>query len=110
MNVNFNGYGENVATFMADETVQVGAPVKMSTDGTVTASSATENFCGICIAVRDGYASVQLAGYVTMPAKSKISVGYQKLAASVDNTIAVNSSAREFLVINSTETEVGFIL
>ncbi len=110
MNVNFNGFGENVATFMADNKVVAGAPVKMSTDGTVTASSATESFCGVCIAVRDGYASVQLAGYVTVPTKSKIAVGYQKLAASVDNTVAVNSSAREYLVLNSTETEVGFIL
>lgn len=110
MNVNFNGYGENVATFMADSKVQAGSPVKMSADGTVTASSATEPFCGVCIAVRDGYASVQLAGYVTMPTKSKIAVGYQKLTASVDNTVAVNTSGREYLVINSTETEVGFIL
>lgn len=110
MNVNFNGYGENVATFIADGTVVAGAPVKMSTDGTVTISSATEPFCGICIAVRDGYASVQLAGYVTMPAKSKIAIGYQKLAASTDNTVVVNTSGREYLVINSTATEVGFIL
>lgn len=110
MNVNFNGYGENVATFMADSKVQAGSPVKMSADGTVTASSTTEPFCGVCIAVRDGYASVQLAGYVTMPTKSKIAVGYQKLTASVDNTVAVNTSGREYLVINSTETEVGFIL
>lgn len=110
MNVNFNGYGENVATFMADETVQAGAPVKMSADGTVAVCSANEPFCGICIAVRDGYASVQLSGYVTMPAKEKIAVGYQKLAASTDNTVAVNTSGKEKLVINSTETEVGFIL
>lgn len=110
MNVNFNGYGENVATFMADSKVQAGSPVKMSTDGTVTISSATEPFCGICLAVRDGYATVQLSGYVTMPTNSKIEVGYQKLAASVDNTVVVNSSAREYLVLNSTETEVGFIL
>lgn len=110
MNVNFNGFGENVATFMADSKVVAGAPVKMSTDGTVTISSATEPFCGVCIAVRDGYASVQLKGYVTMPAKSKIAVGYQKLTASVENTVAVNTSGREFLVLNSTDTEVGFIL
>lgn len=110
MNVNFNGYGENVATFMADETVQAGAPVKMSTDGTVALCSANEAFCGICVGVRDGYASVQLAGYVTMQTNEKIAVGYQKLAASTDNTVAVNDAGREMLVINSTETEAGFIL
>ncbi len=110
MSINFNGLGENVATFMTTDKVQVGTPVKMSTNDTVTACSVTEPFCGICISVRDGYASIQLAGYVTMPTKSKIGVGYQKLTASLNNTVAVNSSGRDFLVINSTETKVGFIL
>ena len=38
MNVNFNGYGENVATFIADKTItEAGVPVKMldSTDTSV---------------------------------------------------------------------------
>ena len=34
MNVNFNGYGENIATFIADSGLtQTGVPVKMSDDG-----------------------------------------------------------------------------
>ena len=36
MNVNFNGYGENVATFVADSSLTAaGVPVKITADGTV---------------------------------------------------------------------------
>ena len=36
MNVNFNGFGENAATFIADETLtEAGVPVKMKDNGTV---------------------------------------------------------------------------
>lgn len=35
MNVNFNGYGENAATFIADKTItEAGVPVKMKDNGT----------------------------------------------------------------------------
>lgn len=111
MNVNFNGYGENAATFEADSTLTAaGVPVKISGDGTVAACASGENFCGICTGLRAGYAAVQLAGYVTMPAKSKIEAGYKKLAAGADGCVAVASAGREYLVVNSTADTVGFIL
>ena len=82
MNVNFNGYDENVLTFEAGINLKTaGVPVKMTDDGKVTACTSGEVFCGICLSLRGGYATVQLKGYVTMPAKSKIAVGYKKLAA-----------------------------
>ena len=41
MNVNFNGYGENVLTFIADSSlVEPGGFVKMTADGTVGKCSA----------------------------------------------------------------------
>ena len=65
MNVNFNGAGENVLTFIADSSVtEAGIPVKVSADGTVAKCGANEPFCGICVGVRNGYAAVQIAGYV----------------------------------------------
>lgn len=111
MNVNFNGYGENVLTFIADSSLtEAGVPVKISADGTVAKCSGNDNFCGVCVGLRGGYAAVQLAGYVRMPAPSKIAVGYKKLAAGSNNDVAVNSSGRELLVVDSTANEVGFIL
>ena len=111
MNINFNGYGENVLTFIADSSITApGVPVKISGDGTVAKCAANENFCGICVGLRGGYAAVQLAGYVRMPAGAKIAPGYKKLAAGDNGTVASNSSGRELLVLDSTATEVGFIL
>ena len=69
MNVNFNGYGENVLTFIADSGLtETGVPVKISDDGTVAKCDGNDNFCGICVGLRDGYAAVQLAGYVRVAA------------------------------------------
>ena len=57
MNVNFNGFGENAATFIADGTLtEAGVPVKMKDNGTVAKCGANENFCGMCVSVRGGYA------------------------------------------------------
>ena len=50
MNVNFNGFGENAATFIADETLtEAGVPVKMKDNCTVAKCNASENFCGVCV-------------------------------------------------------------
>ena len=100
MNVNFNGYGENVITFIADSSITA----------KVAKCSANDVFCGVCVGLRDGYAAVQTSGYVRMPATSKIAVGYKKLVADGSGNVAVNSGGRELLVVDSTATEVGFIL
>ncbi len=111
MNVNFNGYGENVVTFIADSNLTAtGVPVKISADGTVAACAAGDLFCGICVGVRDGYAAVQLSGYAKVKTSSAIAKGYQTLAAAASGKVAVNSSGRQLLVVDSTSTEAGIIL
>ena len=111
MNVNFNGFGENAATFIADKTLtEAGMPVKMKDNGTVAKCDASENFCGVCVSVRGGYAVVQLSGYVTVKSDKKIAVGYKKLSATADGGVSVTTTGREYLVLDSTDTSVGFIL
>lgn len=45
MNVNFNGFGENAATFIADKTItEAGVPVKMKDNGTVANVTQTRTF------------------------------------------------------------------
>ena len=111
MMVNFNGFCENSATFEADSSLTTaGVPVKISGDGTVTACADGEAFCGICTHLRDGFATVQLSGYVTMPATEKITTGYTNLATGADGTVSTSGSGREYLVLDSTQTSVGFIL
>lgn len=111
MNINFNGYGENAATFIADsELEQTGVPVKISADGTVAKCASGDLFCGICIGVRDGYATVQLSGYAKVQTTAKLALGYTKLAAAANGKVAANDSGRELLVIDSTASEAGIIL
>jgi len=112
MNVNFNGYRENVLTFIADSSLtETGVFVKMTNDGTVGKCVNGDNFCGVCVGLRGGYAAVQLTGYVKMPTNSaKISVGYRKLTVGEGGRATVSTSGRETLVVDSTPTEVGFIL
>jgi hypothetical protein len=111
MNVNFNGYGENAATFIADKTLtEAGVPVKMKDNGTVAKCDASENFCGVCVSVRGGYAVIQLSGYVKVKSDKKIAVGYKKLSATAVGGVSVTTTGREYLVLDSTDTSVGFIL
>ena len=52
MNVNFNGYDENVLTYEAGTNHKTaGVPVKMTDDGKVTACTSGEVFCGICLSL-----------------------------------------------------------
>jgi hypothetical protein len=111
MNVNFNGFNENVLTFIADASLtKTGVPVKITGDGTVGACGGNEAFCGICVGLRDGYAAVQLSGYIRGKANVKIEPGYKRLASGSTGDIATNACGREYLVLYSTANEIGFIL
>lgn len=111
MNVNYNGYGENIATFIAESSLKsAGLPVKISANGTVAACSSGDNFCGICVAVRDGYAAVQLSGYVQVKTSAKLALGFTKLATGSNGAVASNTNGREHLVIDSTTTSAGILL
>ena len=111
MNVNFNGYGENVATFIANSALtEAGVPVKISADGTVAKCASGDLFCGICLGVRDGYATVQLSGYVRVNTSAKLALGYTKIAAGASGKVAANENGIALLVVDSTATEAGIIL
>lgn len=112
MKVAFNGYGEGVMTFEAASGVTAGVPVMITANGKVTAA-ASGAFCGICLSERNGYAAVQLSGYVTAPANGSISVGYQKLGAATGGKVKADATnGREYLVVDvdSSANTVGFIL
>lgn len=110
MNVCFNGYGENVLTFETQGTINVGDPVMISANGKVSAASG--NFCGICTAVRNGYAAVQMTGYATASYTTAPSVGYSKISASGGKINANSTNGREYLVVDvdTTAKTFGFIL
>lgn len=111
MDIHFSGYGENAATFLADTSVvKPGLPVKMTGSATVGLCSAGDVFCGVCLHAREGYATVQLSGFVRMPADKNIGTGYKKLSAAAGGKVASAESGREYLVVQADNETVGFIL
>ena len=109
MDINFNGFKENVLTFACDNTVEEGGLVMMTSSGKVTKAAENSNFVGVCVGVRDGYAAVQLEGYTEAAKIGTINVGYNKLTAAAEG-VKTGSSGIERLVIYSDESTVGIIL
>ncbi len=110
MDVCFNGFGENVLTFIASGTINAGDPVMISANGTVVKASGS--FCGICLGVRNGYAAVQVQGYAKVAYSSAPSVGYAKISASGGKIAPDNDTGREYLVIDvdTTALTAGIML
>ena len=110
MTVSFDGYNANTVTFEAASGVTVGLPVMISANGKV--SNATSAFCGVCKDLKNGYAAIQLDGYVRLPYTGSIAVGYKQLVVD-DGEIKVDTTyGREHLVIDvdSTTNTAGIIL
>ena len=109
MDISFNGYKENVLTFECESTVAAGKLVKMSASGKVANAAADDGFIGKALSVREGYAAVQLSGYVEAAKSGTVNVGYNKLAAA-SSGVKTAQSGIDRLVIYSDDTTVGFIL
>lgn len=113
MNISLNGYKENAVTFLASGNLEKGMLVKMKSNNTVAPCAANDSFIGVCVDVRGDYATVVTEGYVKLPAAKTINVGYQIIAASSNNKVTTGTAGttgREYLVIDSDSTSVGFIL
>lgn len=111
MNINFSGYNENVVTFEIEKSdVVMGTPVKMSKSGTVTACKAGDDFIGVAVNVRNGYAAVQLTGYIEMPTNESFSVGRQVIVSDGATKVKSGTDGREYLVVYVENGVVGFIL
>ncbi len=70
MNIAFDGIQEAVVTFEAESTVEPNQVVKISGNGTVSACSAGDPFCGLALSLRDGAAAVQIGGFMTVTCAS----------------------------------------
>lgn len=114
MEISLNGFGENAATFEAEEGTAAGMPVKPTGNGEVGPCVAGDDFCGVVLGVRGGFASVQLAGYVRMPFSGEApGVGFRQLSASGAGGVQVSASGgRSLLVTDVDETggTLGLIL
>ncbi len=109
--INFSGYNENVVTFAVDDsTVLMGTPVKMTSSKTVGACDDGDNMIGVAVNVRNGYAAVQLTGYIEMPTDETLAVGYNTLCVAQGGKIKSSESGREYLVACVDNSIAGIIL
>ncbi len=113
MNISIKGYGENTATFGTQGLVCVSHPVKMAGNLTVGPCTAGDNFAGVAVNVRNEYAGVQLAGFVTVDYSGTAPVpGYCTLAADGKGGVSVNENGRKYLVVtvDTVKSTAGIIL
>lgn len=115
MGISFNGFNENSATFEIGGVVEKGNVVKMSSNNKVTACSSGNDICGVVRAIEsDGYATVQLSGYVEAPyTDTAPTVGFCTLAGNGSGGIkVVATGGRSHLVLNvdTTSKIAGFLL
>jgi hypothetical protein len=114
MTISLNGFNEQVATFEAEPGVAAGIPVKMTGNGVVGVCADKDSFCGVALSERDGFAAVQLKGYVQLPytGTAEPSVGYQTLSAAAVGKIQADPAGRSCLVtdVDSTAKLCGIIL
>lgn len=106
MSVSFGGMGDIIATFKTSGTVKAGNPVKMQGNGTVQACSDGDRFCGIALAVADdGYATVQLGGYVkAVYSGSDFSLGYAHALADGDGKLKADAGEESTVVTSDEDT------
>lgn len=109
MDINFNGFNEQVLTFMADDLVTEGCLVSLSESGTVTKASDDDSFIGVCLNVKDNYAAVQVEGYVEIDLTGEVSVGDQILNATTSGVKAAQTGKSYRVIYVGTDT-VGFLL
>lgn len=115
MSISFNGYDEKLLTFKASGSIADGATVKISANETVSACSADDVFCGVCLGVKNGLACVKLSGYhkLTYSGNTAPSLGYTNFAADGSGKVKVPTSGGKSLLVvdvDTTSKTVGVIL
>ncbi len=109
MNISFNGFMENTVTFEADESLKAGMPVAIA-QGRAIPCATGNKICGVCQNVRDGYAAVQIRGFVTLPVSGGLGTGMVKIIATADGMVKADDDGREVLCVCTEGNTAGFIL
>ncbi len=112
MNVSFKGFNEKALTFMCEEEIAKGYPVKITENSTVSKCGESEAFTGICLDSDSENATVQMSGYVKMNySDTAPQLGKNALVCAADGTVQENAAGTPctILAVNSTDTTVEFL-
>ena len=116
MKVSFEGIDEKVVTFYNNSTspAAAGEVVKISGNGEVSACSAGDRICGVCLAADEDHAAVQMGGYMKLDYSGTApAAGYATLAADgMGGVKGVSTGGATYLVIDvdSSDAMVGIML
>lgn len=114
--INFNGINENCITLKkkSGADIAVGDFVSLTATGEAGKVTAKGDIAGKCVALRNGFVTVQISGYMTGYASSSetVSFGYGAYGVDTNGKLAAVENARKILVVeyDSTTGKVGFIL
>lgn len=109
----FEGIGQEVVTFMADENAENGCPVKVSENMKVSPCADGNVFAGIAISGDDGAKAVVIRGYVTAAYTGTApALGYVTLAANGAGGVKAASGGRPVIVceVDTANSKVGMFI
>ena len=113
MNFSINGYGENTTTFRTTGLVCKGHTVKMADNLIVSPCEAGDDFIGVATSAGDGYAGIQLDGYVKIDFSGAApSIGWWGLVADGKGGVSAAADGRKYLVVevDTNNNKAGIIL
>ncbi len=115
MKISMNGLGEQVATFEAGTNVAVGAPVAITANGIVSAAANSGDFCGVCTRLENGFATVQMKGYIRVAYTGTVAVGRATLNGSTGGKVKPSTGTEVAIPVQVVDVDtaaktIGIIL
>ncbi len=111
MTANYQGLNREVITIKCNSNVNApGQLVKLSDNGIVSKCGDGDTPIGLVLNVRNGYAAVQISGYMEIPHNGTLNAGYQKIGASGDKELKLSAeSEKQVLVLDASNSTLRFI-
>lgn len=108
------GFETKCATLTSGEGIAKGDAVMLGENYTAVAVASSGAFCGVCTAIRNGYATVALKGHaVASYSGTAPSVGYNALSGDGKGGVKVDAeNGRQILVVavNTSDNTIEIIL
>lgn len=99
--LDYKGFNEKVITVKCDEKDIAGKPMTILSDSYAITSPPGSSFIGFGIASRDGYATIQVSGYIEVQGSGNdIRHGWITVAADSEGGICANPTGMPVHVIN----------
>ena len=94
-------------TVPADDEVKAGNVCSIGTDGILHIAPQGGKYDGVCLQVRNGYATLQIHGVMTAPLYTTgVTCGATKLMLVGDNTMIYDTDGKDVLVLEVDEVNM----